>query len=90
MMRGRLQGPATGAALSIAVLTGCGDDSMPTDTTAPQEIANPASEFCVEQGGKVEIVDEAGGQLGYCSLPDGRRVEEWEYFRSQTGTTTVP
>ena len=24
-------------------------------------IANPASEYCVEQGGEVEIVDEAGG-----------------------------
>ena len=48
------------------------------------DLANPASEYCVEQGGQVEIVDEVGGQVGYCALPDGRRVEEWEYFRSQT------
>ncbi|CAB4884915.1 unannotated protein [freshwater metagenome] len=65
-------------------------DSEPADTTTPTGIANPASVFCVKQGGRLEIVDEAGGQVGYCNLPDGTRVEEWEYFRAQTGTTSVP
>jgi putative hemolysin len=51
------------------------------------ELANPASEYCVEQGGQVDIVDEAGGQVGYCELPDGRRIEEWEYYRSQTAAS---
>ena len=70
-------------------LVGCGSDDAPSDTTiaargtAPPAIANPASEFCVEQGGTVEIVDEAGGEVGYCNLPDGTRVDEWEYFRSE-------
>ena len=72
------------------MLAGCGDESEPTVTTTANEVANPASEFCVSKGGTVEIVDEAGGQVGYCNLPGGTRVEEWEYFRSQTGTTTVP
>ena len=53
-------------------------------------LANPASEFCVSQGGEVEIVSEAAGEVGYCNLPDGSRVEEWEYFRSQTGSTAAP
>ena len=57
------------------------------DTPTPAGIANPASDFCVEQGGTVEIVDESGGQVGYCNLPDGTRFEEWEYFRSQSSTT---
>jgi uncharacterized protein len=47
-----------------------------------EEIANPASEFCEEQGGTVEIVtDGAGGQAGVCRLPDGSEVDEWEYYR---------
>ena len=50
-------------------------------------IANPASVFCIEQGGRVVIVDETDGQVGYCELPDGRRIEEWEYFRSQVSTS---
>jgi putative hemolysin len=50
-------------------------------------LANPASVYCVEQGGQVDIVDEGGGQVGYCELPDGRRIEEWEFYRSRTATT---
>jgi CubicO group peptidase (beta-lactamase class C family)/putative hemolysin len=91
VMRSRSRQMTTMVVLSITLLAGCGDDSEPTDTTTPAGgIANPASEFCVAQGGTVEIVDEAGGQVGYCNLPDGSRVEEWEYFRTQTGATTEP
>lgn len=50
----------------------------------PVGIANPASVYCVEQGGKLEIRKTANGEVGYCHLPDGRVVEEWEFFRSQT------
>ena len=42
---------------------------------------NPASAYCVAQGGKLEIVDEANGQVGYCTLPGGERIEEWALFR---------
>ena len=45
-------------------------------------VANPASEFCVKQGGKSEIKkDKDGGEYGVCHLPDGTVVKEWEYFR---------
>ena len=66
-------------------LVACGDDNSPPDTTAADstQIANPASEYCVAQGGTVEIVDEAEGQVGYCNLPDGQRIEEWDYFNSR-------
>lgn len=71
-------------------LAACGSDDSPSTTTPTSgsvQIANPASEFCIAQGGTLEIVDESGGQVGYCTLADGTRVEEWEYFRSQTGNT---
>ncbi len=67
--------------LATTALAACGSDAEPSDTTT--NIANPASVFCVEQGGTVEIVDEADGQVGYCNLPDGTRVEEFEFFRSE-------
>lgn len=77
-------------------LVGCGDDEGPTTTDAPGTEApsteapttdatgmpNPASVYCEEQGGTLEIVDEAAGQVGYCNLPDGTRIEEWEYYRA--------
>lgn len=45
-------------------------------------MANPASVHCVKLGGRVEIRKEAGGEVGYCHLPDGRVIEEWKLFRS--------
>jgi putative hemolysin len=46
-------------------------------------IANPASEYCVKNGGKLRIVDEPNGQIGICTLPSGKECEEWAYFRKE-------
>lgn len=45
-------------------------------------IANPASVYCVQRGGKIEIVRTPTGEVGYCVFPDGRRIEEWEFYRA--------
>ncbi len=57
-------------------------------TTTPQDkepmigMANPASEFCIKQGGKLEVrKDKGGGEYAMCHLPNGQVVEEWDYFR---------
>ena len=84
-----------GLAISSVALFGCASDSspvttQPADTQAPStepamggsQIANPASEYCIMKGGTLEIVDESTGQVGYCNLADGTRVEEWEYFNA--------
>ncbi len=42
----------------------------------------PASAYCASLGGRVEIRREAAGEAGYCHLPDGRVVEEWQLFRA--------
>ena len=48
------------------------------------QIANPASEYCIQQGGTLQIVkDKHGNEIGMCKLPDGTVREEWEFFRSQ-------
>ncbi len=45
-------------------------------------MANPASVYCVEKGGRVEIVkDAAGNQSGMCHLPGGEVIEEWALYR---------
>ena len=48
-------------------------------------LANPASVFCAQSGGKSEIRNGPRGQYGVCRLPDGRVVEEWKYFRTMKG-----
>lgn len=55
--------------------------ASPTLAAGEATIANPASTFCVESGGKSVIETESDGERGYCILPDGTKVDEWEYFR---------
>ena len=51
-------------------------------------LENPASTFCVETGGRSEILQTADGdQLGICILPGGQIVEEWAYFRARRSQT---
>lgn len=47
-------------------------------------IANPASVYCEQQGGRVEIrTDSQGGQYGVCIFPDGSECDEWAFFRGE-------
>ncbi|QEY24138.1 putative hemolysin [Neisseria animalis] len=55
----------------------------PAASSAPAAgVANPASVFCIEQGGKSETrKDVKMNEYGVCILPDGRVLDEWDYFR---------
>lgn len=71
-----------GAALAVALLTtGCsGDDS----NDEPAGVANPASVFCEEQGGDLDIRKDAdGNERGFCVFADGTEVEEWAYYHGE-------
>ncbi len=59
--------------VTIKVVSGGAVSGMP----------NPASVFCEEQGGRVEIRAGEGGQVGYCVFPDGSECEEWAFFRGE-------
>ena len=55
-----------------------------TPSAPPRAVgmANPASVFCVQQGGTLLPQKDAnGGEYALCRLADGREVEEWAYFR---------
>jgi uncharacterized protein len=64
-------------ALVALMCVGCGSSTK----QQPTQIPNPASVYCEKSGGKVDFVTTANGTAGYCMLPDGTRIEEWEYFR---------
>lgn len=66
----------------FASLAAC--SATPNKDMSPPKIgmANPASQYCVEQGGQLEIRNEANGQVGYCKLANGQVVEEWAFFRA--------
>ena len=47
-------------------------------------IANPASVFCVDNGGRLDMrTDATGGQFGVCVFDNNTECEEWMYFRGQ-------
>ena len=47
-------------------------------------LANPASVYCLEQDGTLEVrEDEAGNQYGVCIFSDGSECEEWTYYNGE-------
>ena len=46
-------------------------------------MANPASVYCEEHGGTLDIRDTDAGQYGVCVFPDGNECEEWAFFRGE-------
>lgn len=54
------------------------------DLVEKSRIANPASIFCEQNGGKLEIrTEKDDGQVGYCKFSNGTECEEWKYFRGE-------
>ena len=47
-------------------------------------LANPASTYCIEQGGTLDIrTSDNGDQTGYCVFENGNECEEWAYYRHE-------
>ncbi|MBT2118397.1 DUF333 domain-containing protein [Dyella sp. LX-66] len=64
------------------LLAACASQPEPATPPRAAQMANPASVYCQQLGGKLEIAkDKDGGEVGYCILPSGERIEEWELFR---------
>jgi putative hemolysin len=63
-----------------------GPESEATGSPGGVELPNPASVYCEEQGGRLEIRTAAdGSQYGACVFPDGSECEEWAFHRGECG-----
>jgi putative hemolysin len=68
----------TGILISVSCNT---SRSNPTPETG---LPNPASVHCEQNGGKLELrQDAAGGVSGICHFNDGSECEEWAFFRGE-------
>ncbi|WP_434632721.1 putative hemolysin [Chromobacterium sp. CV08] len=77
-------------ALPALLLAACAQN-RPAAQQPAVGMANPASVYCAQQGGKLlPQKDAAGNEYALCQLPDGRSVEEWTLFRSQRPAPTAP
>lgn len=55
-----------------------------TNTPGKANLANPASVYCSQQGGENKIVTARdGSQSGQCVFSDGRKCDEWQFFRTK-------
>lgn len=81
--------------IGLVVLVFCLRSYLKKSVTQPQKIiqenqesvgiANPASVYCKDNGGKSEIKNNEEGQYGMCVFPDGSQCDEWKFFRKECG-----
>ncbi|EGR0262994.1 putative hemolysin [Vibrio cholerae] len=67
--------------VGVVLLTGCARQENEYTVKEYTSMANPASVYCVEQGGQLEMVTENEQRVTYCVTKDGEKIEQWEYFR---------
>jgi putative hemolysin len=68
--------------ISMLTLTAC--NQVVVDATPGSGLPNPASVFCEENNGTLELrTDEAGNVTGVCVFADGSQCEEWAYSRGE-------
>nr|WP_154324985.1 DUF333 domain-containing protein [Pantoea sp. 201603H] len=63
--------------IAAITLTACASEAPQKN---PIGMANPASVYCEQQGGKLDMADTDTGTAGYCTLPSGEKVEEWALY----------
>lgn len=67
-------------------LAGCAKQPQPQDAPPPPPpksigMANPASVYCGQKGGKLIPVQTPQGVRSDCKLPGGETLDEWELWR---------
>lgn len=50
---------------------------------------NPASVYCENNWGKLEIINSSSWSTGMCTLKSWLKCEEWAYFRWECGKVTI-
>ncbi|MFL7791310.1 MAG: DUF333 domain-containing protein, partial [Anaerolineae bacterium] len=73
------------SALALIILSAC---IGPTPESTPG-MPNPASVYCEEQGGRVEMRTDGNGQYGVCVFSDGSECDEWAFYRGECSPGTA-
>ncbi len=82
---------AVGAGAILLLLMGAGCEKRAetamengnTNANAAVGLPNPASQNCIDKGGRLEMRENKLGQYGVCLFEDNRQCEEWALFRGQ-------
>ena len=63
--------------------------STATTSANSTTIANPASVYCVNHGGKLDIRETSSGQTGICVFSNGYECDEWSYLKGECSPVTM-
>ena len=75
--------------IGVALLASCSPQQ--TSPTAEAGLPNPASVYCEQNGGRLDLRQDAtGGVAGVCIFPDGSECDEWAYFRGECKPGEAP
>jgi len=67
--------------VTVIAIKMIGDSENSSDNT---QLANPASVYCLENGGNISLrTDANGGQYSVCILNNGTECDEWKYYRGE-------
>lgn len=73
--------------LIMVLLTGCVTQKPTASQNQNKELVNlpnPASQYCEQQGGRLDIRSDANGnQIGICVFENNSECEEWSYYRGE-------
>jgi len=68
--------------LIVVLAAACVGTREADDPDRAPGLANPASEYCEDHGGRLEIrASDAGGEIGMCVFPSGAACDEWAFMR---------
>jgi len=74
--------------LALMALTAC--TTTQRTPTAAASLPNPASAYCGQNGGQLELrTDAEGGVAGMCVFADGSECDEWTYYRGECGQSAA-
>jgi len=74
----------------VVLLSSCSSGSTAESPVPDINMPNPASVYCEQNGGKLELIqDPTGAVSGMCIFPDGSECDEWAYFRDECRPGTV-
>ncbi|MGY2575514.1 putative hemolysin [Vibrio sp. C8] len=72
------------ALISSALLAGCSSSEPDEyDVKEYEATTSPASLYCVQQGGNLEMVSEDKKRVTYCVLSEDEKYEQWEYYENR-------
>ncbi|UYH50990.1 DUF333 domain-containing protein [Candidatus Kirkpatrickella diaphorinae] len=74
-----------GVALAAPLLAACSHEDFLL-SNARTGMSNPASTYCIQKGGGLQMVRDEKGVHALCHLPDGRIIEAWDLFRQDHPT----